>query len=433
MPALQSDEQHRREGDVQESQTSNDRKITTPLPWGQLLVIMSMRLAEPIAFSIIFPFIGDMIWDLHATDNRGDVGKYAGIVESLFAAVQTLTVLQWGKASDRLGRKPIILNGLVGSSISTIMLGLSTSFPMLIAARCLSGALNGNVAIFKSTIGEMTDRSNSARAFSFLPFIWSLGCTLGSLLGGYLSQPAKKYPAIFSTKQQGLLAFNGLWERFPYFLPCAVSGLLTWSSIILGALFLKETLPSKVAKVEERTAAKKRLTLETTPLLGQQSSSYNSTTTNTQGATSQQVKDALLRSLDGQNGTEPTTPERPTFARPVPKRSRLSLAHVQSWTSGYTPTQSREASPAPRDRTCDHRQSSSLRDHVEADHIEIDQKDEGVIGLLKIPHIRLMMISYAFLSLSSVSLDSVQVLYFVSVQGAGDLEVLSIFLLHSFF
>ena len=79
--------------------------------------------------------------------------------------------------------QPIILNGLLASSISTLLLGLSTSFPMLIAARCLSGALNGNVAIFKSVIGELTDRSNSARAFSFLPLIWALGCTVGSLLG----------------------------------------------------------------------------------------------------------------------------------------------------------------------------------------------------------------------------------------------------------
>jgi MFS family permease len=80
--------------------------------------------------------------------------------------------------------QPIILNGLIGSSLSTILLGLSTSLPMLIAARSLSGALNGNVAIFKSVIGESTDRSNAARAFGLLPLVWATGCTIGPLLGG---------------------------------------------------------------------------------------------------------------------------------------------------------------------------------------------------------------------------------------------------------
>jgi hypothetical protein len=101
------------EGDDHE-RASTGMKPATPLPWKQLIIIMLMRLAEPVAFSLIFPFIGDMIWDLGATQDRGDVGMYAGIVvsdrrhcgvqavssrtdeillqESIFAAVQTLTV-----------------------------------------------------------------------------------------------------------------------------------------------------------------------------------------------------------------------------------------------------------------------------------------------------------------------------------------------------
>lgn len=367
-----------------------------------------MRLAEPVAFSLIFPFVNDMIWDLHATDDVGKIGQYAGIVESLFAAVQTLTVLQWGRASDKLGRKPIIINGLIGSSISTILVGLSTSFPMLVMARCLSGALNGNVAIFKSTIGEMTDRTNSARAFSFLPFTWALGCTLGPLLGGYLSQPAKKYPSIFSTSHGGLLALNGLWEHYPYFLPCVVSALLTWISVVLGLVFLKETLPRKIA---EEKAAKERAGASATAsdrtlLLSSASVpvSYDSTTT----APSSRTASSPAQSTQDDPNTTNTLPPRPAFARPTQRRSRMSLGHVQSWTSGYTPTQSREGSPAPSTERGVRR--SHLVESNEAP--SVDDVDEGVTRLLRIPHIRQMMLSYAFLSLTSVSLDSVQVLYF---------------------
>lgn len=73
-------------GDNGEAQRRT-HKASTPLPWTQLSVVLLMRLAEPVAFSLIFPFIGDMIWDLRATGERGDVGMYAGIVVSARASL----------------------------------------------------------------------------------------------------------------------------------------------------------------------------------------------------------------------------------------------------------------------------------------------------------------------------------------------------------
>lgn len=139
-------------GEEQHAQPPLKDVPQTPLPWRQITVLLLMRLAEPISFSFIFPFIGDMLWELKATDDPSKIGSYAGIIESLFAAVQTLTVLQWARASDKYGRKPIILNGLLGSSVSSLLFGFSTTFPLLVAARCLSGAVNGNVAIYKACV-----------------------------------------------------------------------------------------------------------------------------------------------------------------------------------------------------------------------------------------------------------------------------------------
>ena len=57
-----------------------------------------------------------------------------------------LTVLGWGRLSDRIGRKPVMLIGLTGVSISVAAFGMSQSFTAMIVSRCLGGALNGNVA-----------------------------------------------------------------------------------------------------------------------------------------------------------------------------------------------------------------------------------------------------------------------------------------------
>ncbi len=70
-----------------------------------------MRLAEPISFSIIFPFINDMVYHIHPLPDQASVGFYAGIIESLFSVSQMFTILFWGSLSDRIGRKPVLISG----------------------------------------------------------------------------------------------------------------------------------------------------------------------------------------------------------------------------------------------------------------------------------------------------------------------------------
>lgn len=230
--------------------------------------------------------------------------------------------------------------------------------------------------------------------------------------GGYLSQPSKKYPFLFSTKDNGVLALDGLWEKYPYFLPCVVSATITWCSILLGIFFLEETLASKVRQKKEKEEAK-RSASERTGLLSEisQPTSYDSTAMNG-GDSTQSLRENLSNTLPNNTAAG----ERPAFGRPTRKRSRMPLIHVQSWTSGFTPAQSRDASPAPRAEEQSQGSSSHQRTPMrESSTAHVDGgKDEGIFGLLKIAHIRRIMLSYAFLSLTSVSLDSVQVLYFVS-------------------
>jgi MFS family permease len=88
-------------------------------------------------------------------------------------------VLQWGRLSDKIGRKPVLLIGLFGGALSMICFGLSKTFGMLLLSRGLEGALNGNVGVIKSMLGEITDETNMAQAFAFIPICWAAGSTIG--------------------------------------------------------------------------------------------------------------------------------------------------------------------------------------------------------------------------------------------------------------
>lgn len=68
--------------------------------------------------------------------------------------------------------------GLVGVALSMASFGLSHSLITVIISRALSGALNGNTGVLKSAVGEISDETNMARAFSFIPLVWFVGSTI---------------------------------------------------------------------------------------------------------------------------------------------------------------------------------------------------------------------------------------------------------------
>lgn len=78
---------------------------------------------------------------------KDQVAKWAGIAASMFPLAQTVTAVPWGRASDRYGRKPIILLGLTSTMITSLLWGFSRSITMAIVVRALAGAGNGNVGI----------------------------------------------------------------------------------------------------------------------------------------------------------------------------------------------------------------------------------------------------------------------------------------------
>ncbi|KIR25451.1 hypothetical protein I307_06034 [Cryptococcus deuterogattii 99/473] len=158
---------------------AHSRDGSTPLPVTQIVVLMVVRLAEPISYTVIFPFINQMVEELQVTDNPDRVGFYSGLVESVFAFVQFFTVYHWAQLSDRIGRKPVLLLGLTGVTISGSLFGLSSSFWMMILFRSLSGALNGNVAVVKAAIGDITDETNSTEAFAMYGLTWTVGSMIG--------------------------------------------------------------------------------------------------------------------------------------------------------------------------------------------------------------------------------------------------------------
>lgn len=213
------------------------KKTPTPIPWAQFSIILILQLAEPLTSNVINPFAPQFVRDSGVTGgNEANVGYYVGLMQSIFFATQALTVLHWSRMSDYLGRKPIIMTGLMGLSISMFSFGLSTTYWGAVLSRSLNGALNGNIGVLKSMVAEITDPSNLPLAYAYMPISWSTGQAVGPAIGGYFSRPTEQFPDIFGNSK--------FLKQYPYFLACAIPAIFAAVAWTVTLVFLQETVPS---------------------------------------------------------------------------------------------------------------------------------------------------------------------------------------------
>ncbi|KAF2773412.1 MFS general substrate transporter, partial [Teratosphaeria nubilosa] len=227
-----------------------------PFPLQQLIIIGICRFSEPLAFNSILAYSYVMVKDLGVQER--DAAFYSGLLLSAYAIAEAITALGWGAISDVYGRKPVALIGLAGVALSSVGFGLAKTYWVALLARFVGGALNGNVAIMQTMVAEMvTNPEHEPRAYATQPFVWTLGGIIGSAMGGFLAQPAKYYPNLFSQ--------DGVFGRFPYLLPNLVAAGGIVLAIIQGMIFLKETKPH--IKEEDQDVAIEEASIdERTPL-----------------------------------------------------------------------------------------------------------------------------------------------------------------------
>ncbi|RMZ88598.1 hypothetical protein DV736_g4179, partial [Chaetothyriales sp. CBS 134916] len=186
----------------------------------------------------IFPYAYQMVESFELTDSENQTSMYAGMLITAFAFAEFSTGMLWGRVSDALGRKPVLIMGLIGTTISMVSFGFSTSLQAAILSRALGGLLNGNVGVLQTTVAELvTKKEHQPRAYSIMPFVWCLGSIIGPAMGGALAMPCESYPWLFPK--------GTLFDEYPFLLPNLVCVVILAFGICTGLLFLEETHPQK--------------------------------------------------------------------------------------------------------------------------------------------------------------------------------------------
>lgn len=104
-----------------------------------------------------------------------------GILQGSFTFAQVVTSILWGRAADSplIGRRAVLLIGLLGTGVSCIGMAFSRSFIEIVTWRVLGGGINGTVGAARTMVAESVDRKWHSRAFLLLPVAFNIANILG--------------------------------------------------------------------------------------------------------------------------------------------------------------------------------------------------------------------------------------------------------------
>jgi DHA1 family multidrug resistance protein-like MFS transporter len=166
-----------------------------------------------IGFGIIIPILPFYI------ESFGGGGFSMGILMSIFATMQFIFAPVWGSLSDRIGRKPVLMLGILGNAFAMLFMGLSNNLWTLFASRALAGILSSATQpTAMAFIGDSTSEKDRGGGMGVIGAAMGIGMVLGPGLGGLLSGISLSTP-FYLAAGLSLLAALLAWLLLPESLP----------------------------------------------------------------------------------------------------------------------------------------------------------------------------------------------------------------------
>jgi DHA1 family tetracycline resistance protein-like MFS transporter len=173
-----------------------------------LVIIFITVFIDLLGFGIIIPLLP------FYAESFGASAFTIGLLGTSFSLMQFLFSPVWGRWSDRIGRKPIILVGLMGSCLSYLGLALSTSLTLLFVARIIGGIAGANIPTAQAYIADVTTPENRAKGMGMVGAAFGLGFIFGPAIGGVLSRFSPETPMWFASALC-LANFIAAWFLLP--------------------------------------------------------------------------------------------------------------------------------------------------------------------------------------------------------------------------
>jgi multidrug resistance protein len=173
-----------------------------------LVIIFFTVFIDLIGFGIIIPLLP------FYAETFGGGALTVGLLSTSFSAMQFIFAPIWGRLSDRIGRRPVILLGLFGSFGAYLLFGLAHSLAVLFISRIFAGIAAANIPTAQAFIADTTTPENRAKGMGLIGAAFGLGFIFGPAIGGFLSRWGYAVPALFASALS-LANFVAAWFLLP--------------------------------------------------------------------------------------------------------------------------------------------------------------------------------------------------------------------------
>jgi MFS transporter, DHA1 family, tetracycline resistance protein len=177
-----------------------------------LVIIFITIFIDLIGFGIVIPVLPLYAKDYHASET------VIGLMLASYSVMQFIFAPILGRLSDRVGRRPVLLLSLIGTSLGFLLMGFAHRLPFGVAlfglspvvvwlflARILDGISGGNISTAQAYIADVTPPAERAKGMGLIGAAFGMGFIFGPAIGGLMSSFSPEAPFFFAA---GLAALN---------------------------------------------------------------------------------------------------------------------------------------------------------------------------------------------------------------------------------
>lgn len=144
-------------------------------------ILFLIVLVDLIGFGLVIPLLPFYAVQFHASPQE------VTVLMAVFSLMSMLTAPVWGRLSDRIGRRPVLMVSMGAAALAYLWMGFASALWMLFAARALAGACAGNIAAAQAYIADVTPPEKRARGMGMIGAAFGVGFIIGPALGGVVA------------------------------------------------------------------------------------------------------------------------------------------------------------------------------------------------------------------------------------------------------
>ena len=224
-----------------------------PFPAAAVITLSLCFLVNIYTVTSIFPYLAYYVVETGAASDVDAAGYWSGAITAAFMCGRVFSGYPLGRVADRVGRKPVLIGGLVSVGVLAVAFGATRSVGAAIATRFLTGLLNGIPIVARTAATEIVDvvgylepedrARYRSRAVAWVLGSYSIGVVTGPAIGGLLAGSSALRDA------------SPLFRRYPYLAPNLVTCFLAAVLVPCVSIFVPETRAPRRPDAPPRKAA----------------------------------------------------------------------------------------------------------------------------------------------------------------------------------